>query len=38
MTDGKKSLAEQIIYDALALVGERTGGNPVEELEARSSS
>jgi len=33
MTDGKKSLAEQITYDALALVGERTGGNPVEELE-----
>jgi small subunit ribosomal protein S7 len=33
MSDGKKSLAEQITYDALALVGERTGGNPVEELE-----
>ncbi|MGH2956636.1 MAG: 30S ribosomal protein S7 [Solirubrobacterales bacterium] len=33
MTAGKKSLAEQISYDALALVGERTGGNPVEELE-----
>ena len=25
MTDGKKSLAERITYDALALVGERTG-------------
>jgi small subunit ribosomal protein S7 len=33
MADGKKSLAEQITYDALALVGERTGNNPVEELE-----
>src|SRR4029450_9916223 len=33
MGDGKKSLAEQITYDALALVGERTGSNPVEELE-----
>jgi small subunit ribosomal protein S7 len=33
MTDGKKSLAEQITYDALSIVGERTGNNPVEELE-----
>src|SRR5262245_14292365 len=33
MQDGKKSLAEQITYDALALVGERTGNSPVEELE-----
>jgi small subunit ribosomal protein S7 len=33
MTDGKKSVAERITYDALALVGERTGNNPVEELE-----
>ena len=33
MVDGKKSLAEQITYDALSIVGERTGGNPVEELE-----
>jgi small subunit ribosomal protein S7 len=33
MSDGKKSLAEQITYDALAVVGERTGNNPVEELE-----
>jgi small subunit ribosomal protein S7 len=33
MTAGKKSLAEQITYDALAVVGERTGNNPVEELE-----
>ena len=33
MQNGKKSLAEQITYDALALVGERTGSNPVDELE-----
>jgi small subunit ribosomal protein S7 len=33
MTDGKKSIAEQIVYDALALVGERTGKPPVEVLE-----
>ena len=33
MSDGKKSLAEQITYDALSVVGERTGNNPVEELE-----
>jgi small subunit ribosomal protein S7 len=33
MTDGKKSIAEQITYDALSIVGERTGNNPVEELE-----
>ena len=33
MRDGKKSNAEQIVYDALALVGERTGKPPVEVLE-----
>src|SRR6187431_1671182 len=33
MTAGKKSTAEKITYDALAVVGERAGGNPVEELE-----
>ncbi len=33
MSDGKKSIAEQITYDALSIVGERTGNNPVEELE-----
>ncbi len=33
MKDGKKSLAETIVYDALALVGERTGRPPVEVLE-----
>ena len=34
MWDGKKSVAEQIVYDALAILGERTGKNPVEQLEA----
>jgi len=34
MSDGKKSLAERIVYDALAIVGERTGDDPVETLEA----
>jgi small subunit ribosomal protein S7 len=33
MVDGKKSLAERIVYDALALVGERTGRDPVEVLD-----
>jgi small subunit ribosomal protein S7 len=33
MLDGKKPIAEKIVYDALAIVGERSGGNPVEQLE-----
>jgi small subunit ribosomal protein S7 len=33
MVGGKKSLAEQIVYDALALASERTGRPPVEVLE-----
>jgi len=33
MTDGKKSVAEKIVYDALAIVGERTGKPPVDVLE-----
>jgi small subunit ribosomal protein S7 len=33
MLDGKKSVAEQITYDALAIVGERTGRAPVEVLD-----
>jgi small subunit ribosomal protein S7 len=33
MGAGKKSLAERIVYDALAIVGERTGREPVEVLE-----
>jgi small subunit ribosomal protein S7 len=34
MLDGKKSVAEQIVYDALAILGERSGKSPVEQLEA----
>ena len=34
MLDGKKSTAERIVYDALAILGERTGKNPLEVLEA----
>ena len=34
MGDGKKSLAERIVYDALAIVSERSGEDPVEQLEA----
>jgi small subunit ribosomal protein S7 len=34
MSDGKKSLAERIVYDSLAIVGERSGEDPVETLEA----
>jgi small subunit ribosomal protein S7 len=34
MLDGKKSTAEQIVYDALAIIGERSGKNPIEQLEA----
>jgi small subunit ribosomal protein S7 len=33
MTDGKKSVAEQIVYDSLARIGEKTGKPPVEVLE-----
>ena len=33
MLDGKKSTAEQIVYDALAIMSERTGKEPVEALE-----
>jgi small subunit ribosomal protein S7 len=34
MLDGKKSTAERIVYDALAILAERTGKDPVESLEA----
>ena len=34
MRDGKKSLAERIVYDSLAIVGEKSGEDPVEALEA----
>jgi small subunit ribosomal protein S7 len=33
MTDGKKSTAEQIVYDALTRIAEKTGKPPVEVLE-----
>jgi small subunit ribosomal protein S7 len=33
MLDGKKAGAEKIVYDALAIIAERTGRDPVEELE-----
>jgi len=33
MRGGKKSLAERVTYDALAIIGERTGRPPVEVLE-----
>ena len=34
MLDGKKSVAEKIVYDALAILGERSGRDAVEQLEA----
>ena len=33
MLDGKKSIAEQIVYDALNRVGEKTGKPPAEVLD-----
>jgi small subunit ribosomal protein S7 len=33
MLDGKKATAERLTYDALAIVGERSGRAPVEVLE-----
>ncbi|WP_275097728.1 30S ribosomal protein S7 [Sedimenticola hydrogenitrophicus] len=33
MVDGKKSVAEKIIYDALDRVSERTSGEPMDVLE-----
>ena len=33
MLHGKKSHAERIVYDALAILAERTGTDPVESLE-----
>ena len=33
MVDGKKSKAEKIVYDGLAILGERSGKDPVEALE-----
>jgi small subunit ribosomal protein S7 len=34
MLDGKKSTAEQIVYDALSILAERSDKEPVESLEA----
>ena len=34
MQDGKRSTAERLVYDALAIVAEKTGKAPVEALEA----
>jgi small subunit ribosomal protein S7 len=33
MLDGKKPTAEKIVYDALAIIAERTGKEPIEQLE-----
>ena len=33
MLDGKKATSEKIVYDALAILGERSGKNPIEQLE-----
>jgi small subunit ribosomal protein S7 len=38
MTDGKKSIAEQVVYDALAQVAERSGKTALEALEAAVKS
>ncbi len=38
MVDGKKSLAEQIVYDALALASEKTGKPELEVLEGAVKS
>jgi small subunit ribosomal protein S7 len=34
MLDGKRSTAERLVYDALAIVSEKSGKPPVEALEA----
>src|SRR3977135_1571443 len=34
MLDGKKSTAERIVYDALALLAERSDKDPIEQLES----
>jgi small subunit ribosomal protein S7 len=33
MLDGKKSTSERIVYDALDILGDKTGKDPVEALE-----
>ena len=34
MLDGKRSTAERLVYDALAIVAEKSGKAPIEALEA----
>ena len=34
MQDGKKGVAQRLVYGALDIVGERAGGNPLETFEA----
>ncbi|HEY1689331.1 MAG TPA: 30S ribosomal protein S7 [Solirubrobacteraceae bacterium] len=34
MLDGEKSIAERIVYDAMAMLGERSEKEPLETLEA----
>ncbi len=34
MLHGKKATAERIVYDALAIIAEKTGKDPVEQLDA----
>ena len=38
MVDGKKSIAEQIVYDALDMLAKRTNQDPVRRSRSRSSS
>jgi len=38
MLHGKKSTAEQIVYDALSIISEKTGKDPVEQLDAAIKS
>jgi len=38
MVDGKKSIAERVVYDALAQVAERTGKPALESLESAVKS
>jgi small subunit ribosomal protein S7 len=38
MVAGKKSLSEQIVYDALEILSRRSGKEPVESLEASISA
>lgn len=33
MASGKKSLTDKIVYDSLEVIGERTGGEPLEVFE-----